>query len=267
MKKNKNTLIWQVITESCQASYILGTMHVRDERAFRFLNSFYEKIKACDVFATEFDLESAEFSAVEEVMLLPHDQNLKSLLPLKLYEKVDTLLKKQVGGGIASFERMKPIAVTNFLNECVLSKDRLMSLDETLWNFAKDNGKILRGIETFEEQISVLRDLSIDDQVKGLKTVAHNFGKFRKQLLRMTQLYEQADILKIYKSAKQSAKGGRKILLYNRNEIMANRVSEILETQTICVAIGAGHLAGKKGVLRLLKQKGYKIKPISDEKA
>ena len=267
MKKNKNFLVWQFYAPTPDSellptiSYIIGTMHIRDERAFQFEQIFLQKITACEVFATEFDLDDTQVVSVTQALMLPLGISLQSLMPPKLYKRINDVVKKQTGMDLMPFNFMKPIAVTNFLSEFVLSKDRMLSLDETLWQFAKEQRKILRGIETFNEQLDILEKMSIDDQIKGLKDVVRNFPKFRKQLLNMTKLYEKADIAQLYKVAKQTAKGGRKILLYDRNTLMADRIAEFSEQNTICVAIGAGHLAGKKGVLHLLKQKGFVVKP------
>ena len=263
MNKKKNTLVWAVYTEGVAeaTSYIVGTMHVRDERAFTFDASFYEKILACEVFATEFALDDAKESDVNESMYLQEGQSLKLLIPNKLYNALNQLLAKRVGMELSNFNHFKPIMITNLLTENILSNDRMFSLDETLWNFAKENGKILRGIETFEEQILVLKSMSLDDQIKGLKDLTKNFSQFRKQLIQMTKLYEKADITELYKAAKRSSKGGRKLLLYDRNVVMADRIEEMMKRNSVCAAIGAGHLAGKKGVLKLLKDKGFKVKP------
>jgi uncharacterized protein YbaP (TraB family) len=78
----------------------------------------------------------------------------------------------------------------------------------------------------------------------------------------MTADYETSDIQKIFKSAKKSTKGLRKVLLYDRNKIMAQRIAVMAKEQSIFVAIGAGHLGGQKGVLRLLKKNGLKIRPV-----
>ena len=79
----------------------------------------------------------------------------------------------------------------------------------------------------------------------------------------MTELYEQSDILKLYKVTRKQAKGMRKILLFNRNDLMAKRIAQFASEQSLFASIGAGHLAGEKGVLRLLKKKhGFKVKPV-----
>ncbi len=267
MKKNKNSLVWQFYSPTSDSetppkiSYMIGTMHIRDERAFQFEQIFFNKIMSCDVFATEFDLDDTQAVSVASALMLPLGSSLQSLIHHKLYKRINDVLRKQTGMDLMQFNYMKPIAVTNFLSEFVLSNDRMLSLDETLWQFAKSHQKILRGIETFGEQLEILEKMAIDDQIKGLKDVIRNFPKFRKQLLNMTKLYEKADIAQLYKIAKQTAKGGQKILLYDRNALMVDRIAELSEQNTICVAVGAGHLAGKKGVLHLLKQKGFVVKP------
>ena len=267
----KNSLVWQfyrkhpdtIGTEGAKnPNYLIGTMHVRDERAFQFETLFRKAIYDCEVFATEFNLDDAQSGAGEMSMFLPEDQSLKTLIPNKLYQKINAALVKKMGVHLAHFDRFKPIAVTNFLTESLFSNDRWLSLDETLWQFAKENDKILRGIETFEEQLEVLSKMTLGDQVRSLKETVKDFGSFQKQLTVMAKLYEKADIQKLYKAAKKSAKGGRKLLLYNRNYIMADRIEALTQENTVCAAIGAGHLAGAKGVLRLLKRKGFTIKPI-----
>lgn len=55
--------------------------------------------------------------------------------------------------------------------------------------------------------------------------------------------------------------GMKEVLIYNRNQLMYERIDGRRE-QSSFYALGAAHLAGKKGVLRLLKNAGYKIKAI-----
>ena len=265
MKKNKNSLVWQITPQNTEggqnSSYVLGTMHVRDARAFQFEHLFYEKILNCEAFATEFNLDDIQ-NQTDFTLALPNDLQLHNVIKPKTFAKISRVVEQKMGLPLVHFSSLKPIIVTNMLTESVLSSDRLMSLDETLWRFAAENGRLLRGIETFEEQVEILNKMSLEEQIKGLKDLASNFSKFRKQLLNMTRLIEQADILKLYKVAKKTAKGNRRLLLYDRNHIMAERIADMTKEMTLCVAIGAGHLAGQKGVLNLLKKKGFEVKPV-----
>ncbi len=261
MKKNKNSLVWQITEGGQNPSYILGTMHVRDARAFQFEHLFYEKILSCEAFATEFNLDDMH-NQTHFTLGLPDGLQLQDVIKPKTFAKISRVVEQKMGLPLVHFNNLKPIIITNMLTESVLSSDRLMSLDETLWSFASENGRLLRGIETFEEQVEILNKMSLDEQIKGLKDLASNFSKFRKQLLNMTKLYEQANIQQLYKVAKKTAKSNRRLLLYDRNHIMAERIAGMTKEMTLCAAIGAGHLAGQKGVLNLLKKKGFEVKPV-----
>ncbi|NJN33197.1 MAG: TraB/GumN family protein [Saprospiraceae bacterium] len=165
-----------------------------------------------------------------------------------------------MGLSLDSFTHFKPIVITNFMTEQCFSNDNWASLDQTLWNFAQKNDKILRGVESVEEQVAIIEKISVDEQIKTLKDTIQNFTKYRRQLRKLTQHYEQADILSIYKTVKKTAHGKRELLLFNRNFLMARRIEILSSEGSVCVAIGAGHLAGKKGVLSLLKKQGFIVK-------
>ena len=51
-------------------------------------------------------------------------------------------------------------------------------------------------------------------------------------------------------------------LLDERNQKMADRIIRLYEQDSTFVAIGALHLPGEQGVLRLLEQRGYRVTPV-----
>ena len=261
----KHTLLWKIEGKQLPAaSYLFGTMHVKDKRAFRFQEQVYTKIQECTAFATEFNFEEIENGISAESMDLPDGQTLVTLIPPKKYKKINKIFKKAVGVDLAMFNTGLPILITNVLSERILSADMPHSLDMHLFQFAKEQEKITLGIETYQEQLDILKKIPIDFQIKSLLWAGKNFKRFRKQLLTTTKVYESANINKIYKAAHKSSKGLRKLLLFDRNVIMADRIAAMAKEQGIFCAIGAGHLGGKKGVIRLLKQAGLKVKPVSN---
>ena len=48
----------------------------------------------------------------------------------------------------------------------------------------------------------------------------------------------------------------------SRNEIQANSIDSILKRSSLFVGVGAAHLPGNRGVIELLRRKGYKLRPI-----
>ncbi len=54
------------------------------------------------------------------------------------------------------------------------------------------------------------------------------------------------------------------ILLYNRNAAWVKKLDDMLQANALVVAVGAGHLPGKKGVINLLRLAGYKVEPVQN---
>jgi uncharacterized protein len=264
MSKKKNSLLWKIESDLKGPSYIFGTMHVRDHKAFGYQNLAQQKILECEVYAGEMNLDEINQEAMAESMDLAQDISISTLLKPKIYKRLEKLFLRQVGMPLSFFEKSQPIMITNLITESLLSVDTPHSLDATLWQFAKDQQKITIGIESFEEQIEILGEISLDYQIKGLIDLVRNFKKFKKQLSNLTALYQEGDIRQLYKSSKKQAGKMRKLMFYSRNKIMADRIAKLVREQSIFVSIGAGHLSGGKGVLRLLKQEGFKIKPVSN---
>jgi uncharacterized protein len=263
MKKKNQTLLWQLNTEGSHLShYLIGTMHSKDNRVFKHIEENYEAIRKCNIFATEFPLDDADNFNIQEFMMLPNEGTLSSILTPKLYEKTTTLFKKKLKLDLAQFERFSPFFLTNILSENALNSDNFLSLDESMWQFAKNEGKILRGIETFEEQLEILMKMSMSDHIKGLKDIVSKHDKFRKKLQKMVKLFEKQDISALYQLAKKTSQANRKLMLFDRNELMTKRIIELCKDNTLCVAVGAGHLSGKKGILNLLKKQGFLVKPM-----
>ncbi len=264
MKKKKQTLLWKIEGKKISGNaYVFGTMHVKDRRAFGFKEQVEQAILQCDSFASEFNLEEANHNLTATSMDLPNGQTLEDLISPKKYKKIKKVFFKQTSLDLDLLKHSKPMVVFNILSEAILSSDMQDSLDVYLWKFAKENEKVTLGIETLEEQLAIMEKISIEYQLKSLLTIAKSFKKFRKQTLKLTEYYENGQVQELYKASKKSLGPMRNIILYDRNYIMADRIAKLCQEQSIFTTIGAGHLPGKKGVLRLLKGKGFKVKPIS----
>lgn len=264
MKKYKQTLLWEVHGETLQGtSFVFGTMHVRDQRAFQRLEPVYAAITACEAFAAEFDLNDISAGENLEALGLPSGVTLDQLVPTKKYEKLRGILRKTVGIELDLLRHSQPILVANLIEESIMATDMPFSLDQHLWRYAHNQGKTMVGIETLLEQIQILRQIPLEHQIQSLQASGKNIALHRRSLQKMAKWYEEGDIQQLYKASRRGAHGLRKLLLYNRNELMAERISKMVGVQTTFCAIGAAHLAGLKGVLRFLKKRGFKINPVT----
>ena len=76
------------------------------------------------------------------------------------------------------------------------------------------------------------------------------------------RLFSSASKTAVLHLAKRSSRGLRSLLIYERNERMAARFAELAFEKTTFAAVGAAHLDGKKGLLRLLKMGGFSVKHV-----
>ena len=265
VKKNKpqDSLLWKIEPPNGgQASYLFGTMHVRDLRAFGWLDLAMRYVAECEVFATEFDFSETDSEALSLALELPEGKDLEQWLSPQAWRNLDRYARKKFGSDAEAFRHQHPMSVSTALSMAFLLEESAHSLDETLWQHARSLGISTTGVETFADQLETLRQIPFDQHLKGLTWILKNYSLHKTRLHKMMRRYGNGEIQALYQSAKKDAKGMRKILLYRRNELMANRFSEIASAQSLFCAVGAGHLAGGKGMLRLLKKAGFKVSAL-----
>jgi uncharacterized protein len=261
-----NSLLWKIDGEGLTSpSYLFGTMHVRDSRAFRQLELVYGKIGMCEGYAAEFHLEEGVGHDDAIAMQLPDGQLISGLFTPKKYKRYRGVLLKSTGIDLGNFDAVLPFVVLNLATEQLLASDMPYPLDQHLWGFAKLAGKSLHGIETFQEQLAVLSKIPLETQVKMLGGLCANIGKFRQYLRKLAGHYESSEVQQLYKMVKRNTKDMRHLMIYHRNQVMAERIAALVRQQSVFVSIGAAHLSGGKGVLRLLKKEGLSVSPVLGE--
>jgi uncharacterized protein YbaP (TraB family) len=81
----------------------------------------------------------------------------------------------------------------------------------------------------------------------------------------MTNIYEKADLNGLYTFFQQEETSGEfnESLITIRNERMADRFEDYVKKgRRLFAAVGALHLPGERGVIELLRAKGFSVTPI-----
>lgn len=262
MTKARSSLLWS-ISHGNHVSYIFGTMHVKDYRVHHFTDLVFPYIQTCDAFAAEFHLDEFAKANTESFNLLKDGQQISTLLSEKKFDKIRKSLLKSFNIDLLTFDPVLPLFVINYVSESIMVNSENMSLDSLLWQFASSEEKKLFGLETVEDQMRILNAIPISYQLKSLLELAKNVSVFRQKVKRLIFLYENQLIDQLYQSSKKSLGKQKKILLYDRNQNMANHINAIIDSgTTLFTAVGAAHLPGKFGLLRHLTKRGFKVKPV-----
>ncbi len=238
-------------------------MHSNTEAAFSRLEKIQIFLLQCSAFAAEYPLETPGKEETGPWVFIPQGKTLDQLVTPKTYARMRRSFWRYLKFDIHPYREALPLILAQFVDEHFLRPPGQIShlpLDQYLWEFAKQHEKNLLGIETLEEQLRVLEKIPLNRQVQNLVHLSRNIGGHRRQVARTDRLYAEGDPEKIYRSTRKKGGAVRKLLLFDRNRIMAERILRMSAEQPTFFAIGAAHLAGGKGVLRLLKHQGCKVK-------
>ena len=256
----EDSLLWELKNpEVPHISYIFGTIHL-------FKSEHNELIEELKVILPEVDKVYTETS-LDEIpkhhhYFIPNQMTLIDLIGDKLFNKSSKVLMKSVGLDLSRHIRMLPLIIIQLVTVRMLKAEKSPSLDAMIFQMATRSEKKYGGIESVDEQMKIMADLPLSYQIRAFKKMVRNISSFRSNIDNMIKLYDKEQISQLYRSSKKDLGEIKNILLYSRNEIIADRINSWHQTEPSLFTFGAGHLAGNKGVLATLKRKGNKIKAV-----
>lgn len=231
-------------------------MHIRDERVYQFCHELYPHILTADVYVGEMDLHPFDI----EVNGPEYDFQ-KEFTPAG-YQKIRKQLIKSFQFDISRYTYLHPLMILSGITQNILVNDHAVSLDEHLWNYARDNQRHLQGLETAREQLSLLHSIDPKPLYRQIETISSRPSGIRKFTDRALEYYIRGDIHLLYQMTRSSMHQLRKRIIYNRNELMVARMLAFDPALSYFITVGAGHLSGPMGLISLLRRKGFKIRPI-----
>lgn len=255
-----DSLLWRLKHPSSGAFHFLyGTMHVKNKAAFAHIERVEPLLSRSALYVGEMDLADPQLAELNDHFRLGSHQTLVDLYGRHRYSRMQTIIAKAYDVDIDLYIDLKPMILANILSEKTLVQHYDVALDQHLWHMAEEYDIETAGLESAQDQINILNNTSILEQKKMLNATFKNVNRYKKRLLALSKMYEDERLKDLFKVSKNSLGALRKPLLYDRNNRMADRVVELCQGEQVFITVGAAHLAGKYGLLRLLKKSGFKI--------
>ena len=259
-------ILWQVDSPSGKTSYLFGTIHVDDPRITTLHPTINQAIAHSRSMTLELVPDPQTLSASMARMFFTNGKTLQQAVGDKLYTKA-TLAMAGHGMPPQMVDIMKPWAVMMILS--VPKQNSGEFLDLKLYNIATQRGMKTHALETYEEQLSVFDSMSLADQKKMLSHTLADLDELPAQFEKLRRAWLARDLAELEKIGNDQLPGndpaGERLmnnLLNKRNQRMLQRMQPRLKDGKAFIAVGALHLTGKKGLLNLLEQQGYKVKAI-----
>jgi len=261
-----SALMWSIMDGDRRAGYLLGTIHSEDPRVLEFPEKFLEQLRSNQVFAMEMVPDLPTLSRLTEYMQYQDGTTLQSRVGPERYGKITSVLA-QYQMPPEWIAKMKVWAALMTLS--VPPPETGFFMDFSLSLRAAGSGLRVVGLETLEEQLSFLEDMPMEQQLALLDQALLEYDQVQEVHNRMVDNYLTGDLQALAAEAEtQLDKLDTKAKDYfigqgidARNHRMLEALLPMLERDQVFVAVGALHLPGESGLIKLLRKHGYRLQP------
>ena len=179
-------------------------------------------------------------------------------------------LSARVGLAPSVLERMEPWLIEYVLMVMVLRAedfDTRQGIDHQVFGYAEALNKTILGFENAEQQVEIL-----EASAEGTAAKAHvgriltEVDTVAEDLLDLERLWQAGDLETIYQQMVEPMSDyAEHVLLTERNQSwFRTLIAEIAEGETHYIAVGAAHLPGEQGLLKLFERAGAEVSDRSN---
>lgn len=265
-------------------SYIVGTYHLAPASFADSIPGMRQAIEQTNQVCGELDMMDAfkpeNAARLMQSQMLPEGVTLTSLLTDDQLTRLNALLLEVIGTNLedeayaAQINKLKPVALSTTLSlaaymKKVQSFNPMELLDNYFQMLALQSGKSVKGFETVDFQMSVLYGAELQKQVDDLMCTVDHFEDAANLVDRITEAYFSQNIQQLESILEEEMQGEcaatpeeEAALLDNRNHNWVDIMPDMMAEQPTLFVVGAGHLCGEQGVLKLLEGAGYTVEGV-----
>lgn len=257
--------MYEVKKDGFQTTYLYGTIHLIPDSLFLFTKKLKKIISQSD----EMIFEITDFSDNESLTkMLKSERNSFDIFTKVQQDSVLNWGAQLIDSDTASFRRifeyLKPINLLQLPTMKAL-QEHAVSVDLALMKFADEKGIVKSELETVAFQLELLNDLP-DSVMAEMILSAMRQSKDSDQLqAKLLHLYQTQDIEGLANLLNESDETSAFLedLIGKRNNKWLPKIIEKSKNKSCFVAVGAGHLGGKDGLISLFQQAGFIVSPIT----
>lgn len=261
-----NSTLWKISGNGLkQPSYLFGTIHITCNAS---LNKNIKKaLNETTQIILELDMDDPSIQKkMLHGMYMKEGKTLKDYVSEKDFQIIDSLFIKNIGISIEHMHNVKPFVLSTMLYPKMIDCP-MQSFELELVNVAKSQNEDIKGLETIEEQLQLFEDIPYEDQISDLLRMAKDNLEYDKaNFAKMLKTYKEENItamLDIINEDKSSfVFKHQDKLIFKRNKNWISKIENHSKSQPTFFGVGAGHLAGELGVIKLLRKAGYTVTAI-----
>ncbi|MCP4213404.1 MAG: TraB/GumN family protein [bacterium] len=268
-EKKGKSFLWEVDTGTSK-SYLLGSVHIFKKENYPLKKVIEDAYAASEVLVLE-AVDTSKVSLLLKKAMYKGDETLKTNISEETFKKATAKLE-QLGQKIDAFLKFKPWMVGVTIMGLQLAKDGFKAdegIDFYFMKRAKGKKEMLE-LEGYEFQANIFGNLTKEESEMMLKSTLDEADSITSQFNKILKAWNDGDtegMEKVMLAEKEKAPKEMTAFLKkfndDRNVGMAKKIDTFLKTgKTHFIVVGSLHMVGKKGLPKLLKEKGYKIKQL-----
>lgn len=260
-----NALLWEISGNGLtKPSYLYGTVHMICKKDFLMSETLKKKFAESEKIFLEVDMDDPSMNMKMLQLSMLQGKKLSDFFKKEDYEKLNIFFRDSIGMPLTMFNTMKPFVLFSIISLKTLNCTDQESYEMSFIKMAKDQNKEILGLETIEEQMKIFDDMPDSVQAQMLMRYTDEFNQQKEEFSKLIALYKEQNLTALYNQTISSPDiaGSEDALLFNRNQKWIPVMESAAKESKTFFAVGAGHLAGDKGVINLLRQKGYTVKPL-----
>ena len=272
LSASPKSFLWKIQSRT-NTVYVLGSLHYSKKEIYPLSEKVEKAFRESEILVVEADvnnMKKIDIQKLTERAFYPENDTLEKHVSMETYERV----VKETGGlgiPVELVNRQKPwfLAITFVALESVkLGFDPNLGIDKHFLSKAEGSKKILE-LESLDYQLDLLSGFSEKDQESLLLYTLNDLRILEQELEKLTRAWTTGDTKGMESILTRSVSGDKRLssifekVVYERNRKMASRIEDFLQTkESYFLIVGAGHLVGDRGIVEILRKKGYGVEQL-----
>lgn len=271
--ESRKVFMWKA-TKGDRTVYVLGSVHAGTKDMYPLPREVTEAFAASGALAVEADINGADplkmAKFMQEKVMYPAGETLSGSLDKEAKADLEAFAKAHKIP-MQLLDRMRPWLASMTLAAAAMQDaglDVQLGVDKHFLDKAVKDKKPIVELESIDGQLEMLAGMDGAQQEAFLVMSLKDAGRYKKMFRDVVDAWKTGDAEAIDKLLKQEETPENKALLKkliaDRNAEMVKRIEEFTRKhETLFVVVGAAHLTGEEGVVKLLEKEGYATEQVT----
>lgn len=270
---DQNSILWEISGNGLEkSSYLFGIINFLPKNEFSVSKNVRRAMEESKVFISKTPINRPSRNKFSKAVRIPNDGWINDYLTDDELNQLRLLMLKDLDVTEHDYHffysRLQPVILVTATTLLYLDlDDNVVFSEDLLAKTAKKSKLKFKSLGTVEDEIAAFEQFPMQDQVEALKYTINNFNEHIEDYNQLVRYYSnEQDLDKIHEEILKATNRSEKfqeVYYYSRNKLWTGKIHDLISMDPAFIVIGAAHLSGERGLIQLLRAKGYTMDPIS----